>query len=230
MSDFIKKDVNDVEKLVSSIVNITIDISDDMNDRYFNGGIVGEHDDLAVIANIELSGYFKSKETLINAKNKDDIFSPLENIYYSYDRDLKNYGIRSYEDFEAIMLNDQSMFKELGVDSWLISTIMELYNNIEKGKDDYFNINVYLTIPLKDYTEKFGYDFRIRNHDKEDLISNFLDCDLYAVGDIYASFGENDENIFYGDGKHFKSEYIGTVDKHNVKNYVQSMLDYYNLK
>ena len=227
MSDFLKKDISDVKKLISSFTNIKYDISDDMNDYVFtDGGILeGKY---AVLGKINLSGYFKSKETLHNAKHKGYVPSPLENIYDSYERELKMCGI-TYEDFEAIMFSDQSMLKELGVESWVISDVIELFDKIEKSNEDWFYLYVYVCIPLKDYTSVYGYDFDINNYDEEDLISQFNDCDCYGVCVIDAGYNKDDDYGLFYDEKEF-IEKIGTVKNHSVKNLVEDALKYCNLK
>ena len=228
MNEYFEKDVDTVENLLKPFANIDYGYSNDINDRSFMGGIVnGKYAD---ICQINITADIKSKETLMNSVNKDDVFSPLENIYYSYETELENGGIRSYEDFEAVMLNDQSMLKELGIESWAISQIMELYNKIDDKGSDYLNVTVHLAIPLKDYESVFGYNFRHVNKDEDDLITQLEDFDLYAIGDIYASYSGNDENIFYGKGDFMKEEFVGTVAKHDIKSYVADCLKYYNLK
>ena len=228
MHNYFIKDETDLENMISKFASIKYDISDDLNDRSFIGGIV--NDKYATICNLDVSADLNSKETLLNATNKDDILSPLEDIYYSYDEELKFGGIRNYEDFEAIMLNDQSMLKELGVDSWVISQIMELYNKIDNSGSDYLDVQIMLAIPLRQYTDMFGYDFSHVNKDREDLITQMGNFELFAIGSIYASYSGNDENIFYGDGNFMKEESIGTVDNHSIKNYVKDCFKYYNLK
>ena len=221
LSDYFKDEIDSISNFVK--INNTSYI-EDMNSPFYR---CGNEDNKVAIFTATINADIKSKETVSNMKNTTKIISGLEEIYDLYEKELQLGGIRNYEDFESIMLTDHSVLRMLEIPSWVISDIIRTYERLDYK--DTLGMVLHLCIPIKDYTDIMDYDFTPRKNSKEqgDFVKKFEDCNLYAMCGISVWTEGGDMSITDDD---FFIRKVGTVRKHDIKGFIKSCLDYYNLK
>lgn len=216
------EDVSESENILKTICTDVSGYSEVLGGYGWQGGWI---DDCITIGSFSVYGNLKDG-VFEKVKNKLNLGSWIDDIYFSYANELQSVGI-DIDGFESILYNEPKMLKEFGVEDDVIRDIMELYHNGLKKYDnstDSVYIDVYLAVKNDVYQRELKFDYTptidvdwIKRFENDDLYG-FISVSLFEKGFGYSVLDKDD---FYGGDK------IGTVENYSIKNLVQLGLEYF---
>lgn len=165
--------------------------------------------------------YCDVPQTLFKGIPSYDNSDPIFDIWLSYERELRD-GFREYDYFEASITTGEflALAKELGVADWVAKDVMSLYRDAQKDTKDYLSVDLVFGIRDYDFKNIMDTDSLVKSFNGEVVDRNLMmletsNVDIYCSYDISGSRAGSDDNIFYGDG-YLDFVPAGTIGKPQV--------------